>query len=205
MPDITPDVVIDFWIGAAATDREAAREQSQLWYHADAALDRNIEKRFGAAIELAGSGQLTDWEASPDGALAIVLLLDQFSRNANRGTAQAFAHDRAALEVAKRAIDAGYDRQVSVPGRAFMYHPFEHSESLTEQHRSIVLFEAFAADVDPLWRDFAESFLGYARGHREVVARYGRFPHRNVALKRANSADEHEYLKKGGNFGQDAP
>ena len=131
-----------------------------------------------------------------------MLLLDQLTRNAFRGTAQAFAHDRAALDVAKRALDAGFDREVSIPGRAFFYHPFEHSESLTEQNRAVALFEAFVEDVDHEWRDFAEGFLGFARGHREVVARFGRFPHRNEVMKRANSAAETDYLKKASSYGQ---
>jgi len=200
--DVAPAEVIEFWLGAAPGDREAVRAKANDWYRSTPELDRDIKKRFGATIERAIAGELVEWESSPEGALAIVLVLDQFSRNAYRGTAEAFAGDRVAIEVAKRAIEAGFDKQVAPSGRVFFYHPFEHSESVTEQNRSIVLFETFVEDMQGPWREFAEGFLGYARGHREVVARFGRFPHRNKALKRANSAAETDYLETASGYGQ---
>ena len=197
-----PQDVIDFWIGDADVDPAAAKAHSKLWYRSDASVDRDIKKRFGTAMKRAAAGELEQWEESADGALALVILLDQFSRNCFRGTARAFANDAQALAIAKRAIEAGHDQNLSIVGRAFLYHPFHHSESLTEHNRHIELSEALVASAPPQWQEFASGHASYAHEHREVVARFGRFPHRNKALNRASSAAETEYLKGGARYGQ---
>ena len=198
----TPGDIIDFWIGDAAIDPAVAKERSKLWYRADESTDRDIRKRFGATIARAAAGDLAGWEETAEGALALVILLDQFSRNCYRGTAAAFANDAHALKIAKRALEAGHDRSLSAAGRAFLYHPFQHSESVTEQNRNVKLVATLVETVSPEWTEFATSFANSAKEHREIVARFGRFPHRNVALNRASSATERDYLRQSARYGQ---
>lgn len=195
-----PAEVLGFWFGPALDDLESVTAASKRWYAADDDLDAEIRNRFGSVIDTAARGACADWEATPDGALALVVLLDQFPRNAYRATPAAFACDPLALAVAKCAVKRGFDRELPCAGRAFLYHPFEHSEDASDQERSVVLFATLAADAPPPWRAFAEAFVPYARSHREVVERFGRFPHRNAILGRASTPEERAYLDAGGGF-----
>lgn len=145
-------------------------------------------------MRAAASGALRDWETAPEGALAVVLLLDQFSRHCHRDSADAFANDRAALQCAKRTIAAGLDAALPPPGRIFLLHPFHHSESLVEQERYVDAVNALVQTVGPDWRTFASHFVRYSVHHRDVIARFGRFPHRNEALGRTDTAAERDYL-----------
>ncbi|MYA17511.1 MAG: DUF924 domain-containing protein, partial [Gammaproteobacteria bacterium] len=181
-----PTEVLEFWLGPAPDDPDSVVTASKRWYIADDGFDAEIRDRFGAAIEQAQRGFFADWAETPEGALALVILLDQFPRNAHRGTANAFAGDPVALAVAGRAVERGFDRGLACPGRAFLYHPFEHSEDLKDQERSVVLFETLAAQAPNEWHEFAADFVPYALAHRDVIARFGRFPHRNAALGRLN-------------------
>jgi uncharacterized protein (DUF924 family) len=131
-----------------------------------------------------------DWMADADGALALVLLLDQIPRNIFRSSGHAFATDPLALHLASRALDAGFDAQVDPALRFFFYLPFEHSEAMPDQQRAVALFTALGD----------ANLLGYAVAHRDVIARFGRFPHRNAALGRVNTPDEQAWLEAGGGF-----
>ncbi len=155
---------------------------------------------FGKAIERARAGALSGWQETAEGALALMILLDQFTRNAYRDTAAAFSGDALAREVAARALDKGFDRALPIPGRLLLYHPFEHSEDPADQQRSVALFAGLAAQSPSEWREYIESFLRYARAHQEVIDRFGRFPHRNVALGRESTPAEREWLAAGGGF-----
>lgn len=197
---MTPTEVLEFWLGPAPDDPGAVALASKRWYITDDGFDAEIRDRFGAAIEQAQRGSFADWAETPEGALALVILLDQFPRNAYRGTADAFAGDPVALGVAGRAVGRGVDRELACPGRAFLYHPFEHSEDPEDQERSVVLFETLAAEAPVEWRKFAADFVPYAHAHRDAIARFGRFPHRNAVLGRANTAEEQAYLDRGGGF-----
>ena len=197
---MTPMQVVEFWLGPAPDDFESVALASKRWYITDDGFDAEIRDCFGAAIEQAQRGFFADWAETPEGALALVILLDQFPRNAYRGTADAFAGDPVALAVAGRAVDRGVDRELACPGRAFLYHPFEHSEHPEDQERSVVLFETLAAAAPREWREFAAGFVPYAHAHRDVIARFGRFPHRNAILGRANTAEEQAHLDRGGGF-----
>lgn len=197
---MTPTQVVEFWLDPAPDDYESVTRASKRWYLTDDAFDAEIRDRFGAAIERGRRGLLADWPETPEGALGLVILLDQFSRNAYRGTADAFRGDPVALAVAGRAVERGLDRELACPGRAFLYHPFEHSEDPEDQERSVMLFEALAAEAPPAWRKFAADFVPYAHAHRDVIARFGRFPHRNAILGRVNTAEERAYLDRGGGF-----
>ena len=132
------------------------------------------------------------------GRLALVVVLDQFSRNMFRGSADMFAHDAQALDVANQALDRGDDQQVSFCERGFLYLPFMHSEKLADQERCVALFEAFREQVDPPLRDRVTSSLGFAERHRDIVRRFGRFPHRNAILERTSTESEIEFLRQPG-------
>lgn len=172
-----PDVV-SFW-QKAGPDR---------WFKKDPAFDDEIRERFIATHEAAAAGQLSDWEQSAQGALALLILLDQFPRNIFRGDARAFATDPLARAIAAGAIIRGFDSQVPKEMRGFFYLPFEHSENLADQERCIAFHKAI---------DDTEG-LKWAEIHADIIRRFGRFPHRNAALGRTTTAEEQAFLDSGG-------
>lgn len=181
------DEVLAFWFGTPdAADYGQARA---AWFRKDDAFDTQIRARFLTEVEAAIAGQRADWATSPQGALALFILLDQFPRNLFRNTARAFAGDTAALALAGRVVGAGWDRTLLPVQRVFAYLPFEHSEALADQERSVALFAALA-EAHPE----TASYLDYAERHREVIVRFGRFPHRNGVLGRSSSPAEANYL-----------
>ena len=198
--DAEASAVLTTWFGSDTLDGPIAPELQRRWFAVDPAFDRELGERFGALVESAAAGRLLSWEDSARGALALVLLLDQFTRNVYRGSAQAFAADPIARSVAERAIARGFDRAVSFSPRGFFYLPFEHAEELALQDRSVALFQALAAEAPPSLTKSAEELLSYAEKHRAVIARFGRFPHRNEVLGRESSAEEREFLKAGRGF-----
>ncbi|HET7888729.1 MAG TPA: DUF924 family protein [Bradyrhizobium sp.] len=173
-----PGDVLAFW-------REAGPER---WYTRDDAFDASLRERFLDLWQEAVAGRLSSWEDSDDGTLALVIVLDQFPRNMFRGTAQAFASDGRAREVAARALGRGVDQRVQPPMRQFLYLPFMHSEELADQIRCVILFQA---------GDDREN-LRYAEEHADIIRRFGRFPHRNGALGRLTTPDEQAFLDAGG-------
>jgi uncharacterized protein (DUF924 family) len=181
------DDVLGFWFGAP--DEAGYGKARPAWFRKDDAFDAQIRARFLAEVEAAIAGQRGDWAANPQGALALFILLDQFPRNLFRNTARAFAGDTAALKLAGRVVEHGWDRKLLPVQRTFVYLPFEHSELLADQERSIALFSALA-------KEYPETApnLDYAQRHQEVIARFGRFPHRNTALGRTSTAAEADYL-----------
>ena len=181
--------VLEFWFGEPGS-AEHLRSRS-LWFTKSDATDRAIAERFGAIVEDALAGSHDDWAATPRGALALVILLDQFTRNIHRNTPRAFAGDARALALATRLVDTARDLSLAPVERWFAYMPFEHSERLVDQYESVRLFERLAADG-------LEAPLDWARKHFDVVARFGRFPHRNAILGRVSTPEEVEYLKQPG-------
>jgi uncharacterized protein (DUF924 family) len=174
---ITPANVVSFW-------QEAGRS---MWFAKDANFDRRFHERFIRAHEAAMCGELNDWLATPNGALALIILLDQFPRNSFRGTSRMYASDAQAREAADHAIAAGHDRQIWGIIRAFFYMPFCHSEDVTDQERAVGLL-----------RELGEEAARAAERHRDIIRRFGRFPHRNPILGRAMTADEQRFLDNGG-------
>ena len=176
-----PRAVVAFW-------REAGMGK---WFRGGSAeFDAECRARFHDLHHTAARRELGHWMDDAEGALALVLLLDQIPRNIFRGSGHAFATDPLALHYATRALDAGFDAQIEPALRFFFYLPFEHSEALADQERSVALFEALG-DAE---------FLGYARRHLDPIARFGRFPHRNPMLGRNTTAEEQAYLDAGGGF-----
>jgi uncharacterized protein (DUF924 family) len=186
----TPASVIGFWFGAA----DALDDR---WFGGGPAFDREIAARFGADVDAALDGRLDGWAATPEGALALIVLLDQFTRNVHRGTPRAFAGDARALALARRMVAAGADLALPPLRRWFAYMPFEHAEDAAVQDEGVRLFERLAADAG-VHREALADALAYARRHRDVVARFGRFPHRNDILGRASTAAEVEFLRQPG-------
>jgi len=173
--------VLAFWFGPTEQRRPE-------WFRKDEAFDAQIRERFGALVEQALAGAHRDWAGTADGALARVLLLDQFTRNMFRATPRAFEGDALALGAAREMVVGGQDRQLTPLRRVFVYLPFEHAEDHRSQQESLRLFEALG---DP-------GFLDYARRHAAIVERFGRFPHRNAILDRASTPEEVEFLKQPG-------
>ena len=171
-----PDEVISFW-------REAGPEK---WFSKDDAFDQACRDRFLSTYEAAARGDLNEWELTPEGALAVILLLDQFPRNMFRGKRETYKTDPVALEAADRAIERGFDHKVEPQFRRFFYLPFMHSETLGHQERSVALNEALGD----------EDSIKYAHHHRDIVARFGRFPHRNAILGRETTPEEEAFLKE---------
>ena len=172
--------VLSFWFDPANRER---------WFERDPALDAEIARRFAPLVEDAAAGRLDALAGEPRGALALCVLLDQFPRNIWRGTKRAFACNGAARRVADQAVAAGLDRGLPPEQRLFLYLPFEHSESLADQERSVALCHSLHA---------ADDTLAYARDHADIIHRFGRFPHRNPALGRHSSPAERAFLEGGG-------
>ena len=173
----TPAVIVSFW-------REAGPDR---WFEKDAAFDDTIKRRFLATYESAAAGKLTDWEQNAEGALALLLLFDQFPRNMFRGEARAFATDPLARAVTSRAILNGFDG--AFPDlRSFFYLPFVHSENLTDQERGIALYKAIGDDDGLKWANI----------HADIIRKFGRFPHRNAVLGRVTTPQEQKFLDDGG-------
>jgi len=182
--------VLDFWFGPP-DDPGHTRPRPQ-WFQKDDAFDDQIRQRFGPLVERALVGGIDDWLASPVQplpALARVIVLDQFTRNAFRGTARAFAGDAMALHAARALVASGADRALTGVQRQFAYLPFEHAEDLAHQRTSVQLFQQLAADEPAL-----AGLVGWAQKHLEIVERFGRFPHRNAALGRASTPEEAAFL-----------
>jgi uncharacterized protein (DUF924 family) len=177
MHPTSPADVLGFWRAAGP----------QKWFRKDEAFDTEFRERFLAAHEAAAAGSLREWMAQADGALALVLLLDQFPRNAFRDSPRMYATDAAARDAAAAALAAGFDDAVDPDLQRFFYLPFMHSEDLADLDACVALSEPLGGEA-----------LRYARHHREVVARFGRFPHRNAVLGRPNTPDEERFLAEGG-------
>lgn len=180
------DDVLGFWFGPLP---HATRH---VWFRKDPAFDAEIRARFGATIEAALAGAHREWTATPQGALARVIVLDQFTRNAYRDTPRAFAGDAQALAMAQAVVAGGRDRMLDRFERWFLYMPFEHSEDPAVQERSLALFRALAAETGE------PGNVEWAEKHAAIVRRFGRFPHRNAILGRASTPEELAFLREPG-------
>ena len=175
---MTPQDVTEFWEQAGET----------RWFSKDAAFDGALKVRFGAALECARAGEFDAWGATPEGAVGLVILLDQMSRNIHRGSPLAFAADLKALGMARRWVGQGFHLTLPAPRAQWLVMPFEHAEDLDAQRRAVALFQAMGLSDRAHW----------ARIHLDIIARFGRFPHRNAVLGRVSTADELTFLGAGG-------
>jgi uncharacterized protein (DUF924 family) len=176
--DATPEEILAFWRAAGA----------ERWYKKDAAFDADVRRQFFGLWQKAAAGELSSWETSDDGALALVIILDQFPRNMFRDDVRTYSTDRQALEVASRAIARGAGQRIEPVLLEFLYMPFMHSEQLSDQQRCVELFRK-AGDTEN---------LDYAQDHAEIIRRFGRFPHRNRILGRTTTPEEQAFLDSDG-------
>jgi uncharacterized protein (DUF924 family) len=183
--------VLDFWFGHP--DEPHHLQTRPEWFRKDPDFDALCAQRFGPLIDAALRGELAGWAAQPRSALAEVIVLDQFTRNTRRGTAGMFAGDARALAAARALVGSGVDRTLPGVMRQFIYLPFEHSEALANQVESLRLFAQLGRDEPAL-----AGLLEWAQKHYDIVARFGRFPHRNAALGRESTPEETEFLKQPG-------
>jgi uncharacterized protein (DUF924 family) len=186
-----------FWFGVLDETGLAAPGQHRLWFSASAQTDAAVAMRFGALVNRALGGELDHWARGDEGLVALVLLLDQFTRNIFRGTPRAFAGDDRALALARRAIAGNRHRGLPAIHRVFLYLPLEHCEDLAVQAECVSLFAELAGDTDAA---SVHDFARYAVAHRDVIARFGRFPHRNAILGRPSTPAELAHLEQHGGF-----
>lgn len=184
---LEPGEVLAFWFSGRV---------QQLCFERDDAFDAEIREKFGVAVAAAQEGGFEEWRATPAGALALIILIDQMARNIHRGSPRAFAGDARALSIAEQLVDSGADRGFSFTERRFIYLPFEHSEDRKVQKRALALFAALAADCAPEHDVDAAVQLLYAARHAEIIFRFGRYPHRNAVLGRVSTPAEEAFLKE---------
>jgi uncharacterized protein (DUF924 family) len=195
--------IIAFWLGPALQSPEQALARKDWWYRGGPAVDEEIRARFGAEVDLACQGGLRAWETTSEGCFGLILLLDQFTRNLFRGTPDAWKGDARAFHVVNAAIATGLDKPLHPVERIWLYHPFHHSEQLENQQRGLSLLNALRAETAPEWQPYVgQSIQGWTR-HHNIVAEFGRFPHRNAILGRECTPAEAKFLAGGAeNFGQ---
>ncbi len=186
------DDILAFWFGQPGMDEQYYEAQRRLWFAADPKIDQEIRTQFLADYQQAADGTLAHWRATPRTALALILLFDQFSRNMFRGTPQAFATDPLARAITSQLLHAQQDAAMPPAERMFVYLPLMHSEDLAEQHQAVTLFTQLGKEHP----SFDSS--GYAIRHRDVIERFGRFPHRNAILGRISTQEETEFLTQPG-------
>jgi uncharacterized protein (DUF924 family) len=198
----TPAAVLDFWLADGVTLGWPSQEMNKRWFTGGPALDQAIAQQFGSAVALAQAGGLAHWEAAPLDRLALIILLDQFSRNVFRSSARAFAGDARAQQLVQQTQAAQQDRQLPWVGRVFLYMPLMHAENLALQDQCVACFTQLVAEAPDALKQRLQSNLDFARQHQAIISRFGRFPYRNAVLGRSSTPDEDEFLRKGPRFGQ---
>lgn len=190
--------LLDWWFGPGVTAAEVAASRTALWFAKQDRQDDQAREQFGALVEQALAGQLHDWQREPEGWLATLLLLDQLPRMIFRDTPRAFAGDPLAQPLALRGLTQGWDQQLRPIQRVFVYLVLEHAEDLALQNQVMQLFQVLHEQAATAERELFAGYLDYAERHQRVIARFGRFPHRNQILERTSSAEESAFLLEPG-------
>ncbi len=197
MSDI--EAVLEFWFGACGPDGALDAQKQKMWFGDGRRHDAAIRERFGALHARASRGELDEaWTAAPAGSLALIVLLDQFSRHIHRDEPAAFAQDPAAQRLVTAGLERQGDRRLIPAQRAFFYMPLEHAEDIELQRLGVRCFDGLARTVAGHYREEYNSFLDYAQRHLAIIERFGRFPHRNRILGRDSTPEEIEFLKQPG-------
>lgn len=196
--------ILDYWFGDAAnTKTEDLKNYFQRWFQGGKELDKEIKTRFGKAVKQAAADDLATWENTTEGSLALIVLLDQFTRSVYRGTAKAFAYDTKALRLCRKLVDSGADKDMSWPQRGFCYMPLQHAEDVKAQQQGIGAYLELIADTPDELKKVVTGFLLSAREHKSIIDKFGRFPHRNKVMDRESTNEELIYLATGAkSFGQ---
>jgi len=197
--------ILEFWFGREPLDAARLEERSRFWFGGDgpeaaAARDALIREKLEPMLERAARGEFVAWASSPRRRLALIILFDQVPRNSYRGTAAAFAFDREALALSVEGLNLAADAALEPAERLFFYLPLEHAESLEAQDMAIASFERLVAEAPAELREFCAGLLGYAHKHRDLILKFGRFPHRNGVLGRADTAEEAAWLAEHPNY-----
>ncbi|WP_374409718.1 DUF924 family protein [Hydrogenophaga sp.] len=197
-----PHDVLDFWLGDGLQLGWPSDDRGALWFGGGPELDAQIRQRFGTLVERAIDGELGDWERTPLDRLALVILLDQFTRNVHRGQARAFAGDGRAQRIVLQSLALEQDAELPTVGRVFFYMPLMHAESAALQDECLLKFEALARLGPADLQQKLQGNLRAAHEHGDIIQRFGRFPHRNAVLGRASTPEEIAFLQNGPRFGQ---
>lgn len=201
-PATGPQAILEFWFADGLQTGWPTREMKALWFGGGPMLDAQITAAFGAQVLQAVAGGLQAWEDQPLSRLALILLLDQFTRNAFRGSPRAFEGDTRAQQLVMDALTQAWDQQLPVVCRVFLYMPLMHAENLALQNECVSRFTQLVADAPDTLKPRLQNNLDFARQHQEIIATFGRFPYRNVALGRISTAAEETFLINGPRFGQ---
>jgi uncharacterized protein (DUF924 family) len=186
--------ILDYWFGAPAKGEDEFKTKIRRWYGGGAQMDQEIRERFLSDVERAEAGLLDAWADEADPCLALILLMDQFTRNVYRGTPRAYSLDKKAQKVALGGYERGFDRSLGLEQRQFFMMPLVHAEDLATQEQAVRIMERLAEDAPPELRGGFQMGVKETRGHRDTIARFGRFPARNAILGRASTAEESAYL-----------
>jgi uncharacterized protein (DUF924 family) len=190
--------ILEFWFGTETEQKVIIAKQSGLWWDKNADTDLNIKAQFGESYQSAVNDELNDWLKSTRGQLALIILLDQFSRVLNRESADAFSQDGKALAIALEGISNNFDKSLCLIERVFYYMPLEHSEDIDTQNQCVALFQQLLFEAPEELKKEFQGFLQFAEKHRAIIERFRRFPHRNKVLNRISSAEELEFLTQPG-------
>jgi len=197
------DEILSFWFKEQELSAPQIDRRMDIWFGEDAAFDHEIAARFADDVEMASEGKLEHWAAEPRGRLALIILIDQFRRNIHRSTAKAFSHDRLALKLCVEGAMEKKDRGLAPIEKVFFYMPLQHAESAKVQAKSVELFNKLAESVSATYQETFLTVAQFAELHKDIIDQFGRFPHRNQLLGRANTPEEDEYLAGDGpGFGQ---
>jgi len=197
------DEIHHFWFDDCLDNVEKIKRRFALWFSVCGEFDREVTAKFGADVACAAAGEYNSWAGTPRGALALILLLDQFPRNIYRGTGRAFAHDEKALAHCLAVSDGGGDKALGFIERVFLLMPLQHAEDAKIQRLSVERFARLREDAAPAFQEIADGNHEYALLHKKIIDQFGRFPHRNKILGRQSTAEEEEYLRESGeSFGQ---
>lgn len=195
---VSPQTILDFWFGPLDGEGWAGPDRASRWFKKDPAFDAELFERFLPTHQWLHAQPCIPWQDSPASTLAYIVVLDQMSRNMFRGRPKMFASDALALRATHSALNKGWDQKLRGNERVFLYMPLMHSESLEEQERCVELFEAMHQSVQGPRKNAIASNLHFAKQHRDIIQRFGRFPHRNKILSRVSSDEEKEFLTQPG-------
>jgi uncharacterized protein (DUF924 family) len=198
-----PEEVLEFWFADTNGSPEATLARNEFWFSANPETDSQVWQYFGDVVNDAAEGLYKGWEESNYGRLALIIVLDQFPRNIYRGTSEVFRYDAQALALAGQGVTLGQLAGLSVPEQAFFLMPYQHSEDLAVQRAGVQLMQGMAEEATAEWQQVADGYKQFAVMHHDIIAKYGRFPHRNELLGRSSTEAEIGYLDEGGEtFGQ---
>ena len=198
------DEILTYWFGDTVRDTSKVPARMGFWFGADPERDAEMRERWGELVTAASEGKLDFWTRTPRGRLAVLILLDQMRRNIYRGTAEAFGRDGRARYLMRDGVSRMMDLKLSPIERVFFYMPLQHAESLDDQELAVDRFLQVEREVASRYRATFAGFRKYAQKHRDIIARFGRFPHRNAILGRRDTAEEAAWLAGGEHFGQSA-